>query len=172
MLKILQRLFRKSKEEKWIPINEELIGKDNIFRMKFDKNWFYSISGNSFYSIHNEIDDLKGGIQISIIWNKPVVESIKDLDHLESTLKENEHAKTTRVQVSGIDAIHFATKYTDNNMDFYYWYLRFDNAYFKVTYFIFEDEPMEIKEAWLNRVKRIINTINIDTKKFETVRMN
>jgi len=171
MVKFFQGLRRKFQKIKWISINEELVGKDNIFRMKFDKNWDYNVSGNSFYSIHNEIDDLKGCIQVSIIWNRPVVESIKDLDHLHSMLKDREQANTTRVLISGIDAIHFAAKYIDNNMDCYYWYMRFNNVYFKISYFIYEEEPIDKKNAWYHRVNGIISTIEIDKEKFKTVRM-
>ena len=67
MLNKIKNVFAKFRRVKWTPINEILVGKDNIFQMKFDKNWFYNVTGNSFYSIHNEVDGLKGGIQISII---------------------------------------------------------------------------------------------------------
>lgn len=171
MLRFIQAIYKRIKRVNWIPISDELIGRDNIFKIKFDNNWFYSVSGNSFYSIHNELDDLKGGIQISIIWNRPVVESIKDLNHLDIILQENEFAQTIRVNVSGLETIYFSKKYSDNNMDFHYWYLRFDNVYIKISYFIFEEEALEIREKWLSRVKKIIDTIHIDQSKFKMIEM-
>ena len=171
MFKFIQRFLWRIKPINWIPINEVLVGKGNLFTMRFTKNWFYNVNGNSFYSIHNEIDDLKGGIQISIIWNMPVVKSIKDIDHLDSILQVKENAETQRVIISGLEAIYFQVKYPDNNMDFYYWYLRFDNVYFKISYFIFEEEPLEKRNNWYKHVNDIIHTIEINKAAFKTVRM-
>jgi hypothetical protein len=172
MLNKIKNVFAKFRRVKWTPINEILVGKDNIFQMKFDKNWFYNVTGNSFYSIHNEVDGLKGGIQISIIWKKPVVYSINDLAHLDRILQENENAKTTRTIISGMEAIFFMAKYIDNNLDIYYWYLRFDNVYIKISYFIYEEEPLETREIWLHRVSTIINSIEINREKFKTIKMD
>lgn len=170
MFKFIRDLF--SKKTTWVPITRELAGKDNLFKLTFDENWFYSVDGNSFYSIHNEIDEIKGGIQISIIWDRAVIKQFGTFENLKLILEKQENTAFDEISLSNERCLFLAINYADSNLDYYYWYLFVENEiYFKISYFIYEAEEAEFKKKTFKRVERIVNSLELNREKFIATKM-
>jgi hypothetical protein len=164
-MKLIKQLLTYFTRSSFSEVPNDFISKDELFRLKFDNNWLYSRSGNSFYSFHNEKDDLKGGLQISIIWDRPVATSVQSAEQLEQTLIENEGITLVPTTLSGFPAYYFGANYIDNNMDHHTWYIYVPDIYVKVSYFIFQEEPAEIKQLWFARIHKLLDTLEIDRTK-------
>ncbi|HMG91193.1 MAG TPA: hypothetical protein VK589_14105 [Chryseolinea sp.] len=158
---------------KFSVVPNHFVSKDDLFKLRFDENWVYSKKGNSFYSFHNQKDDLKGGLQFSISWYVRQPESMNEkeavLHFIEADEKEKVDFQT--VSISNLQAIHYSRSYGDSNMNFYYWYIYHEKIFIITTYMIFDEEPDNIKGKWLKRVTDILNSLELDIDKFQTTRM-
>jgi hypothetical protein len=133
----------------------------------------FTSKGNSFYSFHNQKDDLKGGLQFSINWFVHPPESMSENEALLNFIEANEKNKIDcqTVRVSNYQAIYFSKSCADSNMEFCYWYIYHDKILITITHMIFEEETDEIKGKWLKRVTGIVNSLELNVNKFKTTLM-
>lgn len=170
MINWIKNLFKG--KTNWIVINSKLVGVDDLFTLDFDNNWCYSVEGNSFYSIHNEVDDIKGGIQISLIWDRPVIKQFGTFENFKSILEKQEKRRFEVVKLNNEDCLYLKTNYSNNNLDIYYWYIfKEDKISIKITYFIFEEQSENFKKETLIRVNRILNSIIFNYQNIENTKM-
>ena len=162
-LEKLKKIFKRG--VRFIEVPKIFISKDDLFTMTFDDNWLYHSTGNSFYFFGNEKDDLKGSLQFSIIWNRPVIGHINSLADLEKSIREEENVEISRVIISNNEALYLQSNYKESNLDFHQWYIYTGQIYIQINFMIFENETIETKLNWLNRITKILHTLNFDEAK-------
>lgn len=154
----IKNYFRRTR---FSPVGNTFISKDALFRLQFDDGWVYTRGGNSFYYFFNEQDDLKGGIQLSLIWNRPIALKITSLDALELMVTQREGIQPIKTTVGENHAFYGGVTYSNNNTDHHSWYVYIQHVRVRILYSIFEEEPIEIKKQWFERVNKIIDTLEI-----------
>lgn len=159
---LISSLLNRFRRKRISPVEPHFIGKDQLFQMQFDERWVYYRSGNSFYYFFNELEDLKGGIQLSMIWNRPIAQQITSLEALELMVTQREGIQPIKTTVGEYHAYYIGANYASNNMDHHIWYVYIRQVQVRILYSIFEEEPIEIKKQWFERVARIIDTLTIN----------
>ena len=151
----------------------DFTSKSDLFKLKFEPNWVYSRKGNSFYSFHNEKNDLKGGLQFSIKWNVEPPDSMNETDAVIELInrEEGEYVGYEEKNISNYQAFHYFRNYDDSNMDFYNWVIYQNKVFILIKFMIFEDEIHETKVNWLNKVTLILNSLELDEQRFQTTKM-
>ncbi len=154
-----------------VPTN--FISKKGLFKLKFEPNWIYSKSGNSFYSFHNKKEDFKGGLQFSIKWNIQPPDGMNEKEAVIDLInrEEGENVEYEEKGISNYKALHYSKNYDDSNMDFHNWIIYQNKVLVIIKFMIFEDEPDETKAGWLSRTKLILNSLELDEVRFQTTRM-
>lgn len=158
-MNIFKKIINYFKGVRFIEIEGIFLAKDELFELQFPDNWLYSQSGNSFYSFGNLKEDLKGNFEISIIKGDFYNDENEDIEEH----WVNEHLiKETEEKISNYEAMYQLSKIPNSNLDFHDWYIITDKICIRISFMIFEEETKEVKDFWLNEVKKILNTLNIN----------
>ena len=154
-------------------VPRKFISKDELFQLTFDDNWVYSRKGNSFYNFHNTTDNLKGGLQFSFTWDVTLPETANERDAMLDIIYTNENGKVEfqLTTVSDFQAIHYCKQYAESNMSFHYWYIYHERILVVATFMIFNEEAVDVKDQWLQRVVEILGSLKMNDDKFRTTRM-
>jgi hypothetical protein len=161
-MNLISSLLNRFRRKRFSPVEPHFTSEDQLFQMQFDERWVYSRSGNSFYYFFNESDDLKGGIQLSMIWNRPIAHQLTSMEALEQMVTQREGIQPIKTTVGEYHAYYIGANYASNNMDHHIWYVYIQQVQVRILYSIFEEEPIEIKKQWFERVARIIDTLTIN----------
>lgn len=149
----------------------DFYGKDGIFQLKLSEGWFFSRTKNSYYFFAHK--DLKGGFEISLVWNKPVnniIESTFDYAKyiFESQINENEFVDC---KVSDNDALTLEYKKEGSNLNYKSWFMKNDILLLHICYMIFEEEPVDVQAKWHIEVNEVIGSLLIDFAALKKTRM-
>lgn len=161
-MNLISSLLNRFRRKRLSPVEPHFIGIDQLFQMQFDERWIHSRGGNSFYYFFNEADNLKGGFQLSLIWNQPIAQQITSMEALKQKVVQRERIEPIQTAVGEYQAFYIGVNYTNNNMDHHIWYVYIEQVQVRIHYSIFEEEPIEIKKQWFERVARIIDTLTIN----------
>ena len=107
-MQILNKLKQLIFPIRFSKVPEIFIAKDGLFEVTFTENWNYYKSGNSYYSFHH--NDLNGGLQFSIIWNKPVFNSKMNLEGMKIVIEEEEKVEIQTISISDNEALYYNIK--------------------------------------------------------------